>query len=100
MISAYDAEEKLFTVHYEDGDEEEFTLEEPANNLAMDETHVYWTDAHSDATCGTVRRRPIEGGEIEVVASEPESHIWGLALGPDDVVWTAWGANRVMRIAK
>lgn len=71
------------------------TGQDAAQKLALDQTHVYWTNHVGDQ----VMRQARTGGEIETVASAQDGAL-GIAMDDTHVYWTAYFAHQVMRRAK
>ncbi len=63
--------------------------------IALDATHVYWTDAENDE----IRRMPLEGGEVTVLASNQGDPRY-LALSDTDVFYTTGEMGVVARVPK
>jgi sugar lactone lactonase YvrE len=63
------------------------------NGLAVDATHVYWTNGY-----GNVMKAPISGGPVTALASG-QANPWGIAVDDGRVYWTnAAGAGQVMSV--
>lgn len=61
--------------------------------LAVDDTHVYWTNMGSDnASDGTVSRRPKSGGNIQIIATG-QAHPERIAVDGKYLFWTRLGEN-------
>jgi hypothetical protein len=71
------------------------TGQDGAQNLAVDDTHVYWTSYVGDQ----VMRQPRAGGEVETIASGQDGAL-GIALDATHVYWTNDVGDQVMRRAK
>ena len=63
--------------------------------LALDDTHVYWTDPLGDQ----VMRRAKAGGAAEVFAAGQDG-AWGIAVDATHVYWTNTVSDQLMRRAK
>ena len=68
------------------------SLQDQPVSLAIDTTYVYWTDSgHQD-----VRKVPIAGGAVEVLATrQEEPH--GIAVNATHIYWAATTSGRVLR---
>jgi sugar lactone lactonase YvrE len=65
--------------------------------LALDETHVYWTNQGNPGLAG-VRRMAKQGGAPELFA--PGESPMGVAVDATHVYWCDWGAGKVQRRSK
>jgi hypothetical protein len=70
---------------------------EDVGTLAVDATHVYWSDGHFNKR-PDVRRRPKGGGAIEELATSPDADgVWGLAIDGTHVYWNSLSDGGVRR---
>lgn len=63
-------------------------------DIAVDETHVYWTSTSNE----TLARVPLAGGEVETLAETPTP--WGLDLGCHAAFWAENGTQTLQRVLK
>jgi hypothetical protein len=63
-------------------------------DIAVDETHVYWTSE----TNNVLARVPLTGGEVETLAETPTP--WGLDLGCQAAFWAENGTQTLQRVLK
>jgi sugar lactone lactonase YvrE len=82
-------------------------IEDPFD-LAVDETHVYWTHNRdnnwvagdgAEDIAGAVLRIPKEGGEVEVLAPHQNGPS-SIALDGEYVYWTNWASGNIRRLRK
>ena len=64
-------------------------------DIAVDDTHVYWTSASN----GTLARVPLEGGPEPEILAETASP-WGLDLGCHAAFWAENGTQTLQRALK
>jgi hypothetical protein len=69
--------------------------QDAAVSIALDETHVYWTDFVAD----TVMRRAKSGGAVETLATSQDGAV-SIALDDTHVYWTNKFADTVMRLSR
>ena len=68
--------------------------------LAVDDTHVYWTaDSDDSGTTGTVVEMPLDGGPATILVSDAKSP-FGITVYDDAIYWTDIGAGTLMRLRK
>jgi hypothetical protein len=63
-------------------------------DIAVDETHVYWTSSGN----GELARVPLSGGEVEGLAQTPTP--WGLDLGCQAAFWAENGTQTLQMVPK
>lgn len=63
--------------------------------LAVDETHVYWTDS----VPGVIAKTPIEGGPITTLVARGDKTT-GLAVDATHAYWSEWGSGRIGKVLK
>ncbi len=63
--------------------------------LAVDATHVYWTDSDP----GVVAKTPIAGGPITNLVTGGDKTT-GLAVDATHVYWSEWGSGRIGKVPK
>lgn len=63
--------------------------------LAVDTTHVYWTDSDP----GVVAKTPIAGGPITNLVTGGDKTT-GLAVDATHVYWSEWGSGRIGKVPK
>jgi hypothetical protein len=66
-----------------------------ARGIAVDATHVYWTNQ----TTGKIQRIPIEGGEIETIADTQDGP-YAIAVDDTHTYWTNQTGDAIMRVEK
>lgn len=63
--------------------------------LAVDDTHVYWTDSLP----GVISKTPLEGGPITTLVARGDKTT-GLALDATYAYWSEWGSGRIGKVLK
>ncbi len=63
--------------------------------LAVDDTHVYWTDSDP----GVVAKTPIAGGAVTALVTGGDKTT-GIAVDGTHVYWSEWGSGRIAKIPK
>ncbi len=69
------------------------------HQLALDQTHVYWTNA-ADGAVMRVARTPDAGAPEKLCTVGADDQPWGIAIDREFVYFTALQAGTVMKVAK